>query len=55
MGYKLLGFLVWQGAKFYLRGRMGGVWPKLAVVGVSAVVVAGAAGAIAASRHQSDE
>jgi hypothetical protein len=53
MGYKLLGFLVWEGAKLYLRRS--GVWPRAAVFGASALVVAGVVGAIAASRHQSDE
>jgi hypothetical protein len=40
MGYKLLGFLVWRGAKFYLRRRASGTGTKLAVAGLSAAVVA---------------
>ena len=52
MGYKLLGFLVWQGGKIYLRRRASVSWPKLAIAGATVAVVAGA---IAASRHQSDE
>ncbi len=55
MGYKLLGFLVWQAGKLYLRRRMSGQGPKLAIAGASAVAAVGAAGAIAASRHQSEE
>ncbi len=56
MGYKLLGFLVWQVMKLYVRRRMGGLWPKVAVAGASAVALAGAAGAaIAAGRHQPEE
>ena len=53
MGYKILGFAVWQGTKWYLRQRTGSVKTKLAIVGVGALVVAGvaAAGRQAAS-HQ---
>lgn len=53
MGYKILGFAVWQGSKWYLRRRMSGVKAKLAVAGVGALVLAGvaAAGRQAAS-HQ---
>ena len=43
MGYKILGFAVWQGTKWYLRQRTGGVKTKLAIVGVGALVVAGVA------------
>jgi hypothetical protein len=46
MGYKILGFAVWQGSKWYLRRRVGGgVKAKLAVAGVGALVLAGAAAA----------
>ena len=41
MGYKLLGFVVWQGSKWYVRRRMSGVGAKLAIAGVGAAVVAG--------------
>ncbi|MEA2211662.1 MAG: hypothetical protein QOF83_1610 [Solirubrobacteraceae bacterium] len=41
MGYKVLGFLVWQGGKWYVRRRMSGMGAKLAMAGVSAAVVAG--------------
>jgi hypothetical protein len=53
MGYKILGFAVWQGAKLFLRRRMTGPKAKLAIAGVGVLVVAGvaAAGRQAAS-HQ---
>jgi hypothetical protein len=41
MGYKVLGFLVWQGGKWYVRRRVSGRSAKLAAAGVSAAVVAG--------------
>jgi hypothetical protein len=41
MGYKLLGFAVWQGSKWYMRRRLSGVRAKLAVAGLGAAVVAG--------------
>ena len=42
MGYKILGFAVWQGAKWYLRRRVGGTKSKAAVAGLSAALLAGA-------------
>lgn len=42
MGYKLLGFAVWQGSKWYLRRRMG-VKTKAAIAGVGVALLAGAA------------
>jgi hypothetical protein len=41
MGYKVLGFVVWQGAKLYVRRRASGTGAKLAMAGVSAAVLAG--------------
>jgi hypothetical protein len=41
MGYKLLGFAVWQGGKWYLRRRMQGVARKAAIGGLAALVIAG--------------
>lgn len=42
MGYKVLGFVVWQGSKWYLRRRMSGARTKVAIAGVvGAAVVAG--------------
>jgi len=43
MGYKILGFAVWQGSKWYLRRRVGGPKSKVAILGVGALVLAGAA------------
>jgi hypothetical protein len=40
MGYKVLGFTVWQGIKWYLRRRLG-VRGKVAIAGVGAAVVVG--------------
>ncbi len=53
MGYKILGFAVWQGSKWYVRRRLGGLKAKVAIAGVGALVLAGvaAAGRQAAS-HQ---
>jgi hypothetical protein len=41
MGYKVLGFVVWQGSKWYVRRRMSGVKAKAAIAGVGALVLAG--------------
>ncbi len=44
MGYKLLGYVVWQGGKLYVRRRLPGAPPKAALVaGVAGVVLAGGA------------
>jgi len=45
-GYRLLGFVVWRGAKWYARRRLPSL-RKLALVAVGGLSVAGAAGAIA--------
>jgi hypothetical protein len=41
MGYKVLGFAVWQGSKWYLRRRMRGARAKVAIAGLGAALVAG--------------
>ena len=41
MGYKLLGFVVWQGSKWYVRRRMSGFRAKAAIGLVGAAVIAG--------------
>lgn len=53
MRYKLLGFVVWQGGKWYARRRMQGSGRKVALVAVGAAVAAGliAAGRQAASSN----
>ena len=51
MGYRLLGFAVWQGGKWYARRRFAGARRKVAIAGVSAAVLGGviAAGRAAAA------
>jgi hypothetical protein len=49
MGYRLLGFAVWQGGKWYLSRRFSGTKRKVVVAGLGAVVVAGV---VAASQRQ---
>jgi hypothetical protein len=41
MGYKVLGFLVWQGGKIYVTKRYKGNAAKAALAGLSAAVLAG--------------
>jgi hypothetical protein len=41
MGYKLLGFVVWQGAKLYLRRRYPEGGHKLAIAAVAGGVIVG--------------
>jgi hypothetical protein len=41
MAYKTLGFLVWQGGKWYARRKLGGRTPRVAVAGLGAAVLAG--------------
>ncbi len=49
MGYKLLGFAVWKGAKWYLRRRYGDKPRKIAAAGVVGVAIA--AGVVIAGRQ----
>jgi hypothetical protein len=53
MGYKVLGFAVWQGGKWYVRRRLSGTAPKVAVVGAAALTLGSAAAvtAVAAQRR----
>jgi hypothetical protein len=41
MGYKVLGFVVWQGAKLFIRRNHSGTASKVALAGVGAAIVAG--------------
>ena len=41
MGYKALGFIVWQGGKWYARRKLSGTSAKLAIAGLGAAIVAG--------------
>jgi hypothetical protein len=44
MGYKVLGYMVWQGTKWYVRRRVPGrPAPKLALAGIAGVALAGGA------------
>ncbi len=49
-GTRLLGFAVWQGAKWYLRRRLSEERQKLVMAGLASVVVGLI---VAAQRHQS--
>jgi len=51
MGYKLLGFVVWQGIRLYIRRGNTSLAAKAAAVGVGAAVVAGA---VVAARQASN-
>jgi hypothetical protein len=53
MGYKLLGMVVWNGAKWYLRRKVDvGTGQKVAAVAVSAAMIAGA---VAVGRHTASD
>jgi hypothetical protein len=41
MAYKLLGYVVWRGSKWYIRRRFSGTRSKLALAAVSTALVAG--------------
>jgi hypothetical protein len=46
MGYKMLGYVVWRGARWYIRRRVaGGAKRKLALAGVAALAIGGAVAA----------
>jgi hypothetical protein len=54
MFYKLLGYLVWNGGKVFLRGRYGSTYaPKPLLAGVALAAVAVALAAAAAKRSGS--
>jgi hypothetical protein len=42
-GYKILGFLVWQAGKWYLRRRFPDARDKVALAGVGGLLLLGAA------------
>jgi hypothetical protein len=52
MGYKVLGFAVWQGSKWYLRRRMSGFRRKTAIAVIAAVVIAAV---VAAGRQSTNQ
>ena len=41
MGYKALGFVVWQGGKWWARRKLSGTPARLAIGGLGAAVLAG--------------
>lgn len=49
MGYKILGFIVWQVGKWYVKRRFGDVRRNLAISAIVALVLAGL---LAASRQR---
>ncbi len=49
MGYKILGYMVWQGAKWYARRRVRDSRRNIAIGAVGALVLAGA---LAASKQR---
>jgi hypothetical protein len=53
MGYKLLGYVVWRGAKWYLRRRFPDAPRKLAIAGGVGLLVAVGAGLAVASQRRS--
>ena len=54
MGYKFLGFLVWQSGKWYARRKLSGGPAKLVVAGLGAAVVAGVVAAGRQAAGQTD-
>lgn len=52
MGYKLLGYVVWHGGKFYVRRRYGGLLPSRATVAAGLAGVAIVALVVANERHE---
>jgi len=55
MGYKLLGLLVWRGARWYVRRRFPGAPRKLLVGGAAVGTLVAGAAAVAAVRQRSGE
>jgi hypothetical protein len=50
MGYKVLGFVVWQGAKLYLRRRVPGAGRKAAIALLASGLIAGGVAVAHAAR-----
>jgi hypothetical protein len=55
MRYKLLGFAVWKGARWYVQRRYGRLIPSRRVLTGALVVSAVSAMAFAATRREADE
>jgi len=54
MRYKLLGFVVWQGARWYARRRVARLVPSRRVIAAAAVVSAVGVLAVAAANRSCD-
>ena len=50
MGYKVLGFVVWQGAKWYLRRRFPGAGRKVGIAALAGGLIAGGVAVAHAAR-----
>jgi len=50
MGYKVLGFVVWQGAKWYLRRRVPDTGRKVGIAALAGSLIAGGAAVAYAAR-----
>jgi hypothetical protein len=56
MGYKMLGFVVWQGARWYARRRVSQMMPSRRVATAALVAIGVAAvAAVAATRRDASE
>jgi hypothetical protein len=53
MGYKLLGYVVWQGGKWYVRRRVDLAPRKLALAGLAGTVLVGSVVAVGQRRAAS--
>ena len=53
MGYKVLGFVVWQAAKWYLHKRYPHAQRNLAIAGLGGLLIAGVA--VGATRGRSSD
>ena len=54
MGYKMLGFVVWHGAQWYVRRRMAHLVPSRRVASAAIVVSAVSIAAVVAARRGDD-
>ena len=50
MGYKLLGYVVWQGGKWYARRRLRNMQRQLVITGAAALVAAAGVAVFSARR-----
>jgi hypothetical protein len=56
MFYKLIGMMVWNGGKVFLRSRYGSTYlPKPLLIGAAVLAVAGGAALAAAARGGDDD